>query len=598
MTLTPPFVVNGANAADFAVEPPGTTALAPGASTTVSVSFHPLSAGAKAAGVAITTTGGGTTVALSGTATAGISVNPAFHDFGSIDIGSSAGTSITITNDDTAPATLTPPFALTGPNAAEFSVGVPGTTMLAGGESTSVVVGFQPSSAGGKNATLSITSAAGSVRHVSLTGSSACPAIVVGGSLTTGLLGSPYSQTLIASGGAPPYTFTVPLGTPPTGLTVSSGGVVSGIPTVASTFTFTVQATDAVGCAGTAPFTVTILAATLSAQPSPLDFGPVNIGASASRDVTITNTSGFPVSLNTPFAITGTDGAQFSVGLPATATLAPGATTTASVTFGPTSFGTKTATLNVTSNAGGIATATLTGRGLNTSVGHTLLISEFRFRGPGGANDEFVEIYNNGATPIDISGYLLRGSNSAGTVTTRATVGPGVSLPAYAHYLFVNGAAGAVIVALANQTYSTGFTDDGGVAIARGDGTILDQVGLSTGSAFVEGTPLASLGSSNLDRGYERKPGGADGSTSDLGDNSSDFQVLAPSAPQNLNSPIVIPVIKCDADRSGIIDRADLTIIRNANGLAATGPADPRDGNSDGSINLADVRYLSAAPDH
>ena len=150
-------------------------------------------------------------------------------------------------------------------------------------------------------------------------------------------------------------------------------------------------------------------------------------------------------------------------------------------------------------------------------------------------------------------------------------------------------------MALANQTYSTGFTDDGGVAIARGDGTILDQVGLSTGSAFVEGTPLASLGSSNLDRGYERKPGGADGSTSDLGDNSSDFQVLAPSAPQNLNSPIVIPVIKCDADRSGIIDRADLTIIRNANGLAATGPADPRDGNSDGSINLADVRYVSCA---
>ena len=146
-------------------------------------------------------------------------------------------------------------------------------------------------------------------------------------------------------------------------------------------------------------------------------------------------------------------------------------------------------------------------------------------------------------------------------------------------------------MALADQTYGTGFTDDGGVAIARGDGTILDQVGLSAGSAFREGTPLASLGTSNLNRGYERKPGGADGSTNDVGDNSSDFELETPSAPQNLSSPIVIPVIKCDADRNGIIDRADLTIIRNANGLAATGPTDPRDGNSDGSINVADYRY-------
>ena len=249
------------------------------------------------------------------------------------------------------------------------------------------------------------------------------------------------------------------------------------------------------------------------------------------------------------------------------------------------------ALLNISSNAGGVATVALAGQALNTSVGHTILISEFRFRGPAGANDEFVEIYNNGALPIDISGYLLRGSNNAGTVTTRATIGAGVSLPAYAHFLFVNAAASPAVVALANQTYGTGFTDDGGVAIARGDGTILDQVGLSAGSAFREGTPLASLGASNLDRGYERKPGGAGGSTIDAGDNISDFQVLAPSAPQNLASPIVIPTIKCDADGNGVIDMADLVIIRNANGQAASGAADPRDGNSDGSINVGDVRY-------
>lgn len=591
VTLTAPFVISGANAADFAAGAPDSATLAAGESTAVSVAFHPSTAGAKAAGVAITTTGGGTTLALNGTATAGISVSPAVYDFGSLDIGASATTSITITNDDTAPATLTPPFAIVGPNAAEFSVGVPGATSLAGGESTSVSVGFQPTGAGGKSATLSITSAAGSVRTVSLSGSSACPSIVASGSLPGGIIGSPYSRTLIAGGGESPYNFTVSVGALPTGLMLSAGGIVSGIPTVASTFNFTVQATDAVGCAGSAAFSVPILAATISATPAPLDFGPVNVGSPVSLPVTITNTSGFTVTLNTPFTITGTDASQFSVGAPATATLTAGGATTASVTFAPATFGTKAATLNITSNAGGAASVALAGQALNTSVGHTILISEFRFRGPAGANDEFVEIYNNSPFPIDIGGYLLRGSNNAAAVTTRATVDAGVSLPAYAHFLFVNGAANPALVALANKTYLTGFGDDGGVAIARGDGTILDQVGLSAGSAFREGTPLASLGGSNLDRGYERKPGGDGGSTTDTGDNSSDFQVLSPSAPQNLASPIVIPTIKCDADRNGVIEAADLVIIRNASGQAASGPADPRDGNSDGAINVADVRY-------
>ena len=53
----------------------------------------------------------------------------------------------------------------------------------------------------------------------------------------------------------------------------------------------------------------------------------------------------------------------------------------------------------------------------------------------------------------------------------------------------------------------------------------------------------------------------------------------------------VVPTFKCDPDGDGVVTQADLVIIRNANGQAATGPGDPRDGNSDGVINIADVRY-------
>jgi hypothetical protein len=53
----------------------------------------------------------------------------------------------------------------------------------------------------------------------------------------------------------------------------------------------------------------------------------------------------------------------------------------------------------------------------------------------------------------------------------------------------------------------------------------------------------------------------------------------------------VVASLKCDADVDGDVDLADLTIIRNANGQAASGPNDPRDGNGDGVINVADVRF-------
>jgi hypothetical protein len=55
----------------------------------------------------------------------------------------------------------------------------------------------------------------------------------------------------------------------------------------------------------------------------------------------------------------------------------------------------------------------------------------------------------------------------------------------------------------------------------------------------------------------------------------------------------IIPSLRCDADGDGDVDNADLLIIRNANGQAASGPNDPRDGNGDGVINVADYRYCS-----
>jgi hypothetical protein len=53
----------------------------------------------------------------------------------------------------------------------------------------------------------------------------------------------------------------------------------------------------------------------------------------------------------------------------------------------------------------------------------------------------------------------------------------------------------------------------------------------------------------------------------------------------------VVLVSKCDVDSDQDIDNADLEVIRLANRQNATGPNDPRDGNGDGKITVADYRY-------
>lgn len=57
---------------------------------------------------------------------------------------------------------------------------------------------------------------------------------------------SPYSFSIEASGGVPPYTFDLFEGTLPIGITLDANGLLSGTPTVPGTYTFTVHVVDAV----------------------------------------------------------------------------------------------------------------------------------------------------------------------------------------------------------------------------------------------------------------------------------------------------------------------------------------------------------------
>jgi DNA/RNA endonuclease G (NUC1) len=169
----------------------------------------------------------------------------------------------------------------------------------------------------------------------------------------------------------------------------------------------------------------------------------------------------------------------------------------------------------------------------------TVVISEFRTRGPNGAADEFVELYNITNSAINIGGWKINASNASGTIGTRLTITAGTTIPAHGHFLaFDSSASGGPYTGSVpgNQAFTTGITDDGGIAILDASNNIIDQVGMSNGSAYKEGTILPTQLTTNTNRSYERKPGDGSGSTQDTDNNAADFQLITPSDPQNLAS--------------------------------------------------------------
>jgi len=97
--------------------------------------------------------------------------------------------------------------------------------------------------------TASLTSSPASV---TISYSTVAPLSVTTTSLPAATGGRHYTATLAATGGVTPYSWSVPPGTLPPGLSLSAAGVISGVPDVAGTYPFTVEVTDAESPAMTA----------------------------------------------------------------------------------------------------------------------------------------------------------------------------------------------------------------------------------------------------------------------------------------------------------------------------------------------------------
>jgi hypothetical protein len=86
------------------------------------------------------------------------------------------------------------------------------------------------------------------------------PTITTASALPAATSGTAYSQTLAATGGSPPYAWSVTAGSLPAGLALSGAGVLSGTPTATGAFGFTIQVKDSAGATASLAFTLTVSA--------------------------------------------------------------------------------------------------------------------------------------------------------------------------------------------------------------------------------------------------------------------------------------------------------------------------------------------------
>ena len=216
-----------------------------------------------------------------------------------------------------------------------------------------------------------------------------------------------------------------------------------------------------------------------------------------------------------------------------------------------------------------------------TATAGQLTISEFRVRGPNGASDEFIEIYNASGADHTVAaasgtGYGVAASDG----TTRCSIPNGTVIPNRGHYLCVNSVgyslasypAGNGTTATGDATYTTDIPDNAGIALFNnntGGGSYvlanrIDAVG-STSEAntlYKEGTGYPALTPFSIDYSFYRDNCGKGGSITTMGpcpvstprdtdNNAADFvfvdtngtsagagQRLGAPGPENLSSPI------------------------------------------------------------
>ncbi len=440
----------GSDPGDFIKQTDTCTApLAAAATCTITVSFKPLTAGAKAASLQVATNPGGTTAAaLSGTglAPAQLSVNPGLLDFGSIVVNASSNNqTFTVVNIG---GVVSGPVSgvLAGTDASQFAIIANCTTALNPNQSCTIVVQFKPTTTGGKAAQLNVTGTPGGTVSSTLLGTgigvgqiTITPTTGTYGNTTVGQVSASQMFTVTNTGGSSTGALATALGgTDPGEFTIVTGsnGCAGVVLAANGTCTLAITFNPATGGAKAANITVSgtpggvataglngnaIPDALLAISPASHDYGTIGTGTQTPfTTFTITNNGGqttgaIAVSVNGPQA------AQFVFVSACAAALAPLATCTVQVRYAPNANGNASATLNVSSTPGGAVAAGLFGQA-NDPASLAVSPGSLAFNngnGPAGqvllgelAQKTF-DVTNLGNVPTGTLSFVISGVNAA-----------------------------------------------------------------------------------------------------------------------------------------------------------------------------------------
>ena len=311
--------------------------------------------------------------------------------------------------------------------------------------------------------------------------------------------GEAYSQTVAASGGVGPYSYAVTAGALPGGLSLSTGGVISGTATQVGTFNFAVTATDNFGQTGTRAYSVTVAAPTLSMTPAP---GTLNAPYGQAYSQTFTASGG---SNTFSYALTGTlpAGMSFSGNTVSGTPTVPGSypitvTATDTVLTGagaPFSIA-HNYTIDVPPPTIALTPASLPGG--TVGVGYSQALSASGGVGPYSFN------VTAGSLPagVTLAGPTLAGTpTAAGTfnVTVTATDANGqtgsraYAISIAAPVLTITPASGVLPITY-NTPFSNSFTAGGGIGPYSYalTGTLPAGLSFNAATATVSGTPTTS----------------------------------------------------------------------------------------------------------
>jgi glyoxylate utilization-related uncharacterized protein len=343
--------------------------LSAGQSTSFNVKFAPAVAGVVSGNVTITSDGANPTlnIPVSGTGVTpgALSANPASLAFGNVQVGSNSSLSETLTNTGGVNVTISQ-ANVTGSGFSVTGLTLPAT--LTPSQTLTFSVKFAPSAAGAVNGNVAIVSdAANSQLNIGLTGTGVAqgqltpnPANLSFGNVQVGNSKN-LTETLTNSGGS---SLTISAATV-TGSGMSLSGLTLPLTLNAGqTTSFTVQFAPAAGGAVSGNVTITsngsnptlnipvsgtgVTPGTLTANPTTLAFGNVQVGNTGSLSETLTNSGGTTVTISQA-SVTGTG---FSIsGLTLPATLTSGQSVTFTATFAPTTTGSASGNLAVVSDA-------------------------------------------------------------------------------------------------------------------------------------------------------------------------------------------------------------------------------------------------------